>query len=161
MQQRLADLGYEITPTYEFDESTEDALRRYQVDWLYAEGTGVADEGTLAQLEYHHTNRDGGQYAEPQYIEPQFGEVQPFYDEGAGGSAQVSDDGQHWWNGEQWIPFANPTPLIDGGTMTEVENAVTETYQQVEQQAGELWDGVVDQTNKIISGEEPLPDVRN
>ena len=158
MQQRLADLGFEVTPTNEFDEYTEEALRRYQTDWLYAEGTGVADEDTLTRLEDHHSNRDPGTIGGPQ-----FGEEQTYYDDGAGagGSAQVSEDGQHWWDGENWNPFANPTPQIDSETLTEVGQAVSGVYEEVKQEAGELWDGVVDHASKIISGEEPLPDVRN
>jgi peptidoglycan hydrolase-like protein with peptidoglycan-binding domain len=211
MQQRLADLGFEIGVTNEFDEYTEEALRRYQQDWLYAEGTGVADEGTLNHLEYHHSTRPAGEIGGPQ-----FGE-EPIY--GAGASSE-----SHWWDGSQWIPFenptplmdeetpepqfglideetqaqldnvnrdtgqvggpqfgeepiygagaggssqgydeghgnpfANPTPVIDSGVATDVGNAVTETYQE----AGELFDSVVDQAGKILSGEEPMPDVRN
>lgn len=214
MQQRLADLGYEVTPNNEFDEYTEDALRRYQTDWLYAEGSGVADDDTLSQLEYHHANRDGGQqYAEePVYAEPVPTYENPIY-EGGGEEQQVSPDGQYFWDGQQWNPFANPTPLVDGqgegpptglldegqideinrkaqeygsyddgqfnpfanptpeidpGTVErletaagEVYQAASDTYDQASQAVGEAWDGVVDEASKIMSGEEPLPDVRN
>lgn len=213
MQQRLADLGYEVSPTNEFDEYTEDALRRYQTDWLYAEGTGVADDDTLSRLEYHHANRDGGQqYAEePGYADPVPTYENPIYEAGPGDlQRQVSDDGQYWWDGQQWNPFANPTPLVDDGgdgpafglideetqqkldgvgqeyqdggfnpfanptpeidpgTVSQIEDAAgqvyqaaADTYNDLSQAAGEAWDGAVDQASKIMSGEEPLPDVRN
>ena len=111
MQQRLADLGYDINVNYEFDEYTEETLRRYQVDWLYApEGSGVADEETLTQLEYHHSSHTSQsvsyQHSEEHYNVPP---VDP----------PVSDDGQHWWDGSNWIPFDNPQVTLGYGHTTD------------------------------------------
>lgn len=100
MQQRLADLGYEVTTTNEFDEYTEEALRRYQVDWLYAEGTGVADEETLTQLQYHHESHTS-QTTHYEHSEQH-------YEQSQTSDPPVSDDGQHWWDGNQWVPFQDP-----------------------------------------------------
>jgi len=108
MQQRLAGLGYEVNLTYEFDEHTEEALRRYQVDWLYADGSGVADEETLTQLEYHHESHTS-QSVHYEHSEQHY-EQQPV-------GPPVSDDGQHWWDGNQWIPFQDPqVTLLYGET---------------------------------------------
>ena len=189
MQQRLADLGFEVGITNEFDEYTEEALRRYQTDWLYADGSGIADEETLAQLDYHHSTRPGVDLPGPNVSE------EPSYDAGAGDTAQVSEDGQHWWDGGQWIPFENRTPLVDEqsselpfglideetqaqldainpdygqtgeGDWNPFANPTPEldsgTYQEVKQEAGQLYDEAAETLGKIISGEEPMPDVRN
>ena len=108
MQQRLADLGYEVNATYEFDEHTEEALRRYQVDWLYADGTGVADEETLTQLEYHHSSHTS-QSVRVEHSEQHYQPVDP----------PVSEDGRHWWDGSQWIPFDNPQFTVGYGHTTD------------------------------------------
>ena len=106
LQQRLSDLGFEISVTHEFDEYTEEALRRYQQDWLYAEGTGVADEGTLGQLEYHHSTRPAAELPGPQFGEEPVS--------GAGASSE-----SHWWDGSQWVPFENPKPTWGYGHTTD------------------------------------------
>jgi peptidoglycan hydrolase-like protein with peptidoglycan-binding domain len=108
LQQRLADLGYEVNATYEYDEYTEEALRRYQVDWLYAEGTGVADEETLTQLEYHHSSHTS-QSVRVQQSEQYYQPADP----------PVSEDGQHWWDGSQWIPFEKPQFTVGYGHTTD------------------------------------------
>jgi peptidoglycan hydrolase-like protein with peptidoglycan-binding domain len=108
LQQRLADLGYEVSATYEYDEYTEEALRRYQVDWLYAEGTGIADEETLTQLEYHHSSHTS-QSVQIQQSEQSYQPVDP----------PVSEDGQHWWDGSQWIPFQQPQVTLGYGHTTD------------------------------------------
>jgi hypothetical protein len=101
MQQRLAGLGYEVNTTYEFDEHTEEALRQYQVDWLYAEGTGIADEQTLTQLEYHHSEHTSQTTSTHYEYSEQHVSLPPT-------DPPVSDDGQHWWDGNQWVPFQDP-----------------------------------------------------
>ena len=108
MQQRLTDLGYEVNASYEYDEYTEEALRRFQVEHLGCEGTGYADEETLTQLEYHHSSQTqvSVQYQESQqYYQP----VDP----------PVSEDGQHWWDGSQWIPFEKPELTFGYGHTTD------------------------------------------
>lgn len=112
MQQRLVDLGYEVSVTNEFDEHTEEALKRYQVDWLYSDGSGVADEETLTQLEYHHSSHTSqSSSVEVRYSEHQYSE-QP-------ANPPVSEDGQHWWDGENWIPFQNPQVTLGYGETTD------------------------------------------
>jgi Putative peptidoglycan binding domain len=159
MQQRLADLGYEVTPTYEFDEYTEDALRRYQTDWLYAEGTGVADEQTLTQLEYHHANRDPGQFGGQQYgEEPGYEPVYEAGEAGAGGSAQVSEDGQHWWDGQQWNPFANPTPLVGEGEELPTGLLDSDTIDEINRRAAEAGQGYDDGQYNPFANPTPFVD---
>lgn len=86
MHQQLASLGYDVGPTYEYDDYTANALRSFQQDCLGAEATGVADADTLAQLRaYTGYETSGSASAE-------------YYEAGTT-SDQWTDGGQDWLYG--------------------------------------------------------------
>jgi peptidoglycan hydrolase-like protein with peptidoglycan-binding domain len=86
LQQRLSDLGYDVTVDNDYGEYTEEAVKRFQ-EWLGAEATGVCDPDTMAQLEYH-VGQSTPEPAAP--VETPADEV------------QYSEDGQYYWDGAEW-----------------------------------------------------------
>ena len=88
LQQRLSDLGYDVTVDNDFGEYTEEAVKRFQ-EWLGLDATGVCDVDTMSQLEYH-----AGQSSQTSEVAESVAESTE--------ERQLSEDGQYYWDGAEW-----------------------------------------------------------
>jgi len=94
LQQRLADLGYQIPVSGSYDEQTYEAVKSYQ-QYCGVEVTGVADTNTLSYLEAHASTAAQGTYHQDQEGYEHAGHGQG-YDHGGHGQEQHGDGYDAW-----------------------------------------------------------------
>ncbi|MDT4899581.1 MAG: putative peptidoglycan binding domain [Pseudonocardiales bacterium] len=104
LQQHLQNLGYQLEVNSQYDETTTEAVRLYQQQNSLLD-TGIADLDTQNYVETH-ANQNVGQAAD-----------QGNYEEPAGAAevrvGELSPDGAHQWDGQQWQPVNDPQQAAD------------------------------------------------
>jgi peptidoglycan hydrolase-like protein with peptidoglycan-binding domain len=109
LQQHLQNLGYQLEVNSQYDETTTEAVRLYQQQNSLLD-TGIADLDTQNYVETH-ANQNVAQAAD-----------QGNYEEPAGAAevrvGELSPDGAHQWDGQQWQPVEQESAEVQAGELS-------------------------------------------